>query len=184
VPRPPRIQAAPAIYHLTTRSARDLPLFLDDDDRWTFLAIAESVVARHAWICQAYCLMTTHYHLVVRTTEDAALAAAMKRLNWLYARTTNLKHGGAGHVFGARYSSTLIESDAHLQDAIRYVALNPVRAGLCIRPEDWPWSSHAEALGLRTPQPFFSPIDVLGLFDGRDAYRRYVDAPRPARRAA
>jgi hypothetical protein len=81
----------------------------------------------------------------------------------------------------------MIETDAHLKDACRYVALNPVRAGLCLFPEDWPWSSHSEALGLRPPQSFFDPYDVLGIFDdrvdvARVAYKRYVDTPRPVRR--
>ena len=178
VPRPPRIQAPETFYHLTTRSACGTPLYRDDDDRWIFLAITDSVIRRHRWICHSWCLMTTHYHFVIRTTEDAQLANAMKRLNWLYARTTNARYGGKGHVFGARYSSTLVETDAHLQEATRYVALNPVRAGICLFPEDWPWSSHAEVLGLRAPQPFFDPGDVLAIFDSAAAYKRYVDAPR------
>ena len=187
MPRRPRIQAVETIYHLTTQSACGTPLYGDDDDRWTFLTIAHSVLDRFHFVCIAYCLMTTHYHLLIRTTDDARLADAMKRLNWLYARTHNTRHGGKGHVFGSRYGSTLIETDAHLQDACRYVALNPVRAGLCLFPEDWSWSSHAEALGLREPQPFFDPYDVLGIFDDRPdvarvAYKRYVDTPRPPAR--
>lgn len=184
MPRALRMQATDAVYHLTTRSACGAPLYRDDDDRRTFLAIAGSVIARHRWICHAWCLMTTHYHLVVRTTDDARLAAAMRRLNWLYARSANTRHGGRGHVFDARYRSTVIESDAHLQDACRYVALNPVRAGLCLFPEEWPWSSHGEALGLRVPQPFFQPHNLIGIFGGRRpaaaraAYKRYVDTPR------
>lgn len=183
MPRPPRIQAVETIYHLTTRSARGTPLYLDDTDRWTWLAIAHSVFERFRWICIAWCLMTTHYHLLIRTTDDPQLAAAMKRLNWLYARSANKRHGNKGHVFAARYGSRLVETDAHLQDACRYVALNPVRAGLCLSAADWLWSSHGEALGLRRPQPFFDPDDVLGIFDdrpdiARTAYERYVDTPR------
>jgi putative transposase len=189
VPRRPRIQAVRTIYHLTTQSACGTPLYFDDDDRWTWLAIAHSVFDRFRWVCIAWCLMTTHYHLLIRTTDDARLADAMKRLNWLYASTKNARHGDKGHVFGERYGSTLVETDAHLKDACRYIALNPVRAGVCLFAEDWPWSSHAEALGLRPPQPFFDPHDVLGIFDdcpevARLAYKRYVDAPRVIRRAA
>jgi hypothetical protein len=121
--------------------------------------------------------------LPLRHPHDGRCAACEcdEAPHWLYARTTNTRYGGKGHVFGARYSSTLIETDAHLQDAIRYVALNPVRAGLCVFPEDWPWSSHAEALGLRPSQPFFDPYDVLAIFDGRTAYKRYVETPRSRR---
>jgi putative transposase len=189
MPRRPRIQAVQTIYHLTTQSACGTPLYLDDDDRWTFLTIAHSVLDRFRWICIAWCLMTTHYHLLIRTTDDARLADAMKRLNWLYASTKNARHGDKGHVFGARYGSTLVETDAHLKDACRYIALNPVHAGVCLFPEDWPWSSHSEALGLRRPQPFFDPYDALGIFDdridvARVTYKRYVDTPRPAGYAA
>jgi REP element-mobilizing transposase RayT len=188
MPRRPRIQAVQTIYHLTTQSACGTPLYGDDDDRWIFLTIAHSVLDRFRWVCIAYCLMTTHYHLLIRTTDDARLAHAMKRLNWLYASTRNARYGAKGHVFGERYGSTLVESEAHLKDACRYVALNPVRAGLCLFAEEWRWSSHGEALGIRTPQPFFDPYDVLGLFDDRPdvarvAYKRYVDAPRPTPRA-
>src|SRR5436190_17070101 len=61
MPRRPRIQAVQTIYHLTTQSACGTPLYDDDDDRWTFLTIAHSVLERFRWICIAYCLMTTHY---------------------------------------------------------------------------------------------------------------------------
>jgi REP element-mobilizing transposase RayT len=188
VPRRPRIQAVQTIYHLTTQSISGTPLYGDDDDRWTFLTIAAAVFDRARWSCIAWCLMTTHYHFLIRTTDDASLADAMKRLNWQYARTSNTRYGRKGHAFSARYGSTLVETDALLKDACRYVALNPVRAGLCLYPEDWRWSSHAEALGLREPQPFFQPYDVLGIFDDRAeearvAYKRYVDTPRPPAKA-
>jgi REP element-mobilizing transposase RayT len=134
MPPRPRIQAVQTIYHLTTQSACGTPLYGDEDDRWTFLTIAHSVLDRYRFICIAYCLMTTHYHFLIRTTNDAWVAEAMKRLNWLYASTKNARYGQKGHVFGARYGSTLVETDAHLKDACRYVALNPVRAGACLLP--------------------------------------------------
>lgn len=179
--RIPRIQAPDAIYHLTTRSVRRSPLFRDDIDRMTFIATLSSVASRHGWTCYAYCLMTTHYHVVVRTGDDAALALAMWKLNGFYARSFNRRHGEWGHVFAARYASRMIETDSHLLSACRYVAMNPVHAGLCAHPEEWFWSSYGISLGLRPAPDFFRAKDVLHLFGqgdaAREAWQRFVEAP-------
>src|SRR5262249_47614046 len=73
----------------------------------------------------------------------------MRRLTGAYARRFNEAHGYSGHVFQGRFGSTLIDTDEHLVNAFRYIALNPVSAGLCALPEDWLWSAHAELIGHR-----------------------------------
>ncbi len=180
MPRPPRIQANETIYHLTTRSTRRTALFRDDVDRMIFLATLATVISRHRWTCFGYCLMTTHYHVLIQTGNDGELAAAMLRLNGLYARSFNRRHGERGHVFDARYRSPIVETDSHLLEACRYIAMNPVWAGLCVYPEDWFWSSYGISLGLRPAPDFFRPSTVLRLFgDGdraREAWQRFVEA--------
>ncbi len=85
--------------------------------------------------------MTTHYHLLVRT-PNPDLARGMQRLNACYAQHFNRRHGETGHRFERRYHSVPIETDAHALELIRYLALNPVRAGACRDPASWRWSSY------------------------------------------
>ena len=127
-------------FHVFARRTADGgPLFRDDEDRLTFLALAGTEGRRHGWECHAYCLMGTHYHLVLEAPREA-LSRGLQRLNGLYARYFNLRHDRFGHVFAGRFSARVIEDEAYLYDACAYVVLNPVKAGLCDRVEEWPWS--------------------------------------------
>jgi putative transposase len=141
--RPPRVQAAGALYHLTCRGNRQGEIVRDDADRARFLAITRDVILKRRWICLSYCVMTNHYHLLVRT-PNPDLAAGMHAINHLTARTFNKRHGYSGHLFERRYGSELVETEVHLLETIRYIALNPVRAGLCETPEEWRWSSYPD----------------------------------------
>jgi putative transposase len=131
-------------------------------------------MAERDWVCGAYCLLTTHYHLLIRTPE-ADLASGMQEINSCYGREFNRRYGLEGHVFFRRYHSVMIEREGHLLELGRYVPTNPVRAGLCPRAEDWPWSSYPAHLGLCPPAPFLSPGWLLELFgrDPRSARARY-----------
>ena len=93
----------------------------------------------------------------------------------------NRKHRRTGHLFRNHYSWRPVESEAHLHEAIRYIVLNPVRAGICQKPEDWPWSSYRACAGLDLPPDFLALGDLLGLFGSspakaRAAYRAFVAA--------
>ena len=164
-----RVQIAGGAYHVTSRGVRRQPIFRDDDDRFSFLSLLETVVRRHGWSCLAYCLMSTHYHLVVRTPE-ADLAIGMQRLNGNFALGFNRKYGDTGHLFECRYHSVLIEADAHLIELYRYLAMNPVRAGLCSQPDAWPWSSYPAAVGISSPSLVLTNDWVLTYF-GSDSER-------------
>jgi putative transposase len=142
MPRPPRLQVPNGIYHVTARGNRRQAIFVDDLDRRRFLQILERVVARSAWRPRAYCLMSNHYHFVVETPKPT-LSAGMHCLNSVYARKFNERHGVDGHLFESRFQSFLVETERHLHDVLLYVATNPVRAGLCAHPSEWPWSSFA-----------------------------------------
>jgi REP element-mobilizing transposase RayT len=166
VPRPPSLQIPGAAYHITARAVYGRPLFPEARDCDDFLTLLGKVVYQRDWVCGAYCLMTTHYHLVIRTPE-ADLARGIQSLNACYAQQFNRRHGLEGHVFLRRYQSVMIEREAHLLELGRYLPTNPVRAGLCARAEDWPWSSYAALLGLCAPPAFLSSGWLLGLF-GRD----------------
>jgi len=145
------------------------PIFRDDKDRRHFLKLLDDVVARHEWTCHAFVLMTTHYHLLVRTPSPD-LARGMQRLNACYAQHYNWRHGETGHRFERRYHSVLVESDTHAIELVRYLALNPVRAGACREPAAWRWSSYATIVRRERPPHCFADEWLLAYF-GRDRDR-------------
>ena len=140
MPRAPRVQLAGAIYHVTARGNRGNAIYYDEDDRLLFLGLFDRVVRRHAWRGLAYCLMTNHFHLVIETCEPD-LSRGMHRINFIYAQHLNDRYSLDGHVFGGRFGSRLVTNERQLGRTFRYVAFNPVRAGLCERPSEWRWSS-------------------------------------------
>jgi putative transposase len=127
------------LFHVTTRAVERTPAFFHDIDRVSFLRLLGECVERFEWELYAYCLMTNHYHLILRSTQ-VALSDGMQRLNGLHARRVNLRVRRRGHLFGARYASWIVDTEDHARAACRYVLFNPVRAGLCAQTEDWPWS--------------------------------------------
>jgi REP-associated tyrosine transposase len=159
----PRPQEGGLWYHVGARGVRKLPIVKDDDDRAIFLMNLGEIVERSGWELTAYTVMTNHYHLVLRTPEPN-VAAGMHGLNLIHARAFNKKHGYEGHLFDARYWSEVLDTEHYLFEASRYVLLNPVRAELCQKPSEWPWSSYRQTVGLDPPAEYLS-LDWLELFD-------------------
>ena len=179
MPRGPRVIIPDGIYHLTARGSNRGAIFVFDQDRYDILERIARVVDEYELVCHTYCLMTNHYHLVVGT-PDARLSKAMKALNGGYARRFDARHGRSAHVFRNRFRSELIDSDEYLLTACRYVVLNPVRAGLCGHPAEWPWSSYRALAGLEPAPIFLSEGSVLSYFGNapdraRARYREFVD---------
>jgi putative transposase len=164
VPRAPRDTAA-GIVHVTCHSVWTSHLFHDDVDRLDLLRELAQVVRRAAWTCISYCLMTNHVHVILEV-GDGTLADGMQHLCTRYACRFNSRHGLRGHVFGRRYGTRRIASDAHLVAAFAYVARNPVEAGLCESPADWEWSSYRATIGLAEPASFVDDNRVLRYFGG------------------
>jgi REP element-mobilizing transposase RayT len=142
VPRLPRNRLDDGFFHATARANFGLTLFSDDLDRLDFLQLLRSTVDLFDWRCHAHCLMGTHYHLVLEASREQ-LSQGMRRLNGDYARRSNKRHGRRGHLFEERFSSYVIRDERHLNAAVAYVLQNPVRAGLCTRPQEWQWSAAA-----------------------------------------
>ena len=136
--RLPRYVFPDGTYHVGTRGVDGTSIFRDDDDRRLFLRLFADVVTRNEWIVHTFCLMTNHYHLVVASLREQ-LSDGFHRLNGVYAQAFNRRYARRGHLFGDRYWSGLIESEDELAATCRYVLANPVRAGLCAEPADWPW---------------------------------------------
>lgn len=178
--RPLRTQLEDATYHVTTRGIRKLPVYDDATDRQFWLATLAATVVRYEWICHSYCQMSNHFHLCVETPK-ANIAAGMHFLNSEHAHWFNKRHGFKGHVFEARYYSRVLKTDEQFVDVARYIALNPVRAGLCANAQDWPWSSYAGTVGETPSSTFVSDQRLLAHFDddpacGRTLFRALVEA--------
>jgi putative transposase len=140
MPRPLRTNFPDGYFHVFARGVAETAVFVDDEDRRTFLALLASASNRYRWQFHTLCLMTTHYHFVLESAR-AGLSAGMQWLNGVYAQTFNKRYERHGHLFGGRFGSRVIEDEEYLQAACDYVLLNPVRAGLCERASDWPWSA-------------------------------------------
>jgi REP-associated tyrosine transposase len=163
----PRGNLPAGVYHVTTRTAGPIAMFADDDDRLRYCSgLARTV--RLPLSVRMFCLMKTHVHLLLETHEANVLQTAMKSLNWGYAMWFNKRHGRSGHLFGRRYWCAQVTTVGHLLGATRYIARNPVAAGLCERAEDWRWSSYRACIGL---DDSFEFVDAAPLRDqfGADA---------------
>jgi putative transposase len=151
MPRPPRLQVAGGLYHVTAKGNTGRVAFTDDVDRAHFLGLLSKVVRLYGWSCRSYCVLSTHYHLMFLTPQ-ADIAAGMQYLNSRYAQWANWRREERGHIFEGRYGAVLVKSESHSLEAQRYITMNPVRAGIVRRPEDWPWGSYPALIGLRTPR--------------------------------
>ena len=167
--RAPRLQIAGGFLHITTRGNRGQPIFAHALDPALFAHLLTRNVRRLSWRCHSFCLMPNHYHLVVETPEPN-LSLGMQRLNGVYAKWFNHAHGFEGHLFERRFRSIAVEREAHMLELARYLALNPVRAGLCRHPAEWVWSSYGAMTGA-APVPEFLTCDWLLSLFGSDPKR-------------
>ena len=124
--------------HVTLRGNGKQKIFLDDADYSTFLRMLMTVKKQFEWLIHTYCLMPNHYHLVVETEHP--LPKAMHLLNGRFAHRFNRRHDRSGHLFEGPYEAKPVDSDEYFTECLRYVADNPVRAGLCATAAEWPWS--------------------------------------------
>ena len=166
-----RFEEPDGIYHIGSRGNNGEMMFRDEIDRMEWLRLFAKIAARFRWIGWTYVLMGNHFHFVVQIPYGG-LSRGMQLLNTGYSVRTNKRHGRTGHLVRNRFYSRLVEDEAHLVEAIRYIVLNPVRAGLCRSPADWPWSSYRACAGTELGHPFLSVDRVLGLFGTRPAAAR------------
>jgi len=140
MPRKPRyVFPEYALFHVTARGAGRIPIYRDDDDRRCFLGLLADGATHFGWSFHAFCLMTNHYHLVVEAFRQG-LSDGMQHVNGEYAQGFNGKYARWGHLFGERFWCKPVDEE-ELAVTCRYVLANPVRAGICDRISDWPWSA-------------------------------------------
>jgi putative transposase len=147
MPRAARLVVPGVPHHVTQRGNRCQRTFFDEGDYALYLRLLKFWCARAGTSVWAWCLMPNHVHLVLVPEREDGLAAALAPLHRRYTWEINQREGWRGFLWQSRFASCPMD-EAHLHACLRYVELNPVRAGLARRPEDWRWSSARAHLGL------------------------------------
>ncbi len=174
--RPLRIQYPGAWYHVMNRGASHQKIFLNDDDKKSFLNLLGE--ASQMWSIQvhAFCLLDNHYHLLIHTPRDN-LSRSMRHVNGIYTQRYNRKYGKDGPIFRGRFKAILIDADSYLLDVVRYIDLNPVKAKIVKTPGKYAWGSHHYYLKKRPSINWLLRDEVLGRFANRfnQSIKRYKE---------
>ena len=162
-----------SIYHVVPRGSDRGPIVWDDHDRDSLLGDLAKAATRYAWEVFAWCVMTTHYHVVLRTPA-AGFSSGFHLLNGSHSRRTNRRHERVAHLFQNRPYAVEVKSDAHLVSGILYVVRNPVTARMCEHASQWRFSSYRATVGLAEPPPWLAVGALHELFGGADEFGRLV----------
>jgi REP element-mobilizing transposase RayT len=182
--RKPRLHIPAAFYHVTLRGNHRQDIFFSPDDRTLLNTIVADVIPDYSARLHAYCWMTNHVHMLVQV-GDTPLGRIMLRIASRYARELQTRFHTTGHLFERRYHAVLVDAGAYLQELLRYIHLNPVRARMVDAPEHYPWSSHHTYLGSRR-ESWVTTDFALSLFHpetqhAQAAYDRFLhDKSMPA----
>ncbi len=144
--RKPRVHYPGAVYHVMLRGNARQDIFGDEEDREGFCELLAEGVERFGYRLHGFCLMSNHVHLAAQVGE-VPLSRIMQDLGFRYTQRFNRRHGRVGHLFQGRYKALLVDADSYLVELVRYIHLNPVRAGLVKKAERYPWSGHRAYLG-------------------------------------
>ena len=171
--RPLRIEYPDAHYHVTSRGNERKDVFKSQKDREQFLSYLESAVNRYDAVIHAYCLMSNHYHLLLET-PSGNLSKIMQHINGAYTSYFNVKRKRSGHLFQGRYKAIVIEADEYVQELSRYIHLNPVRANMVVRPEEYRWSSYLDYIGVRKRPDWLETSCIHDHFGkGKERFSKY-----------
>lgn len=173
-----RIEYPAASYHVTSRGNEQKEIFRSKKDREQFLHYLETARERYGAVIHTYCLMNNHYHLLLETPKGN-LSQVMRHLNGAYTTYFNVKRKRFGHLFQGRYKAILVDADEYAKELSRYIHLNPVRAGIVSRPEEYEWSSYRGYIG-KSKSAWLTTDFILGYFDdrissGREKYQKFTE---------
>jgi len=150
MPRIARVFAVNYPHHITQRGNNKETVFFDDKDKEFYLKTLVRYSHEKALEIWAYCLMNNHVHILAVPKKADSLARGIGGINLIYTQYINRKHKRSGRLWQNRFYSTIVEKEPYLWAVARYIELNPVRAKIAIRPEDYPWSSaKAHVTGVR-----------------------------------
>jgi putative transposase len=180
MPRGARLDAPQALHHVMARGIDRQTIFHDDLDRDEFVSRLWKLAGSGAFELFAWALVPNHFHLLLKTARTP-LSQAMRSLLTGHALWFNRRHGRVGHVFQNRYKSIVCEEEPYFLELVRYIHLNPLRAGIVATLEEldgYPYSGHSGIIGC-VPQPWQQTQAVLEWFGSngaraRTAYRRFV----------
>lgn len=156
---------------MTANALHGMSLVRDETDRSTFFDLLIDELVRSEWSILAYSLMTTHYHLLLKLKKPT-LSSGFQRFHSRYARAYNRRHKRRGVVWQRRFHDVYVDSDRHLFECVRYIALNAPRAQVCAAPEDWPWSSYGAAIGAHPTDLIVDEPELLAFFGSRPSTAR------------
>jgi putative transposase len=165
-----------SMHHITTRGNRRSDIFKDEQYYIIYLAILKEVKTKLPFELYCHCLMTNHVHLEIKTT-DISILKIMKRINQIYAQYFNTKYNYIGHLFQDRYHSEIIKGTAQMLTTASYIHLNPVRASMVNRPEEYEYSSYNMYIG-KKEERLISSERILSCFkdnDKRKLYKNFVE---------
>ncbi len=173
--RKPRLHVSGGLYHVILRGNARQDVFFSPADRRYFYDLLAEGVERFGYRVHAFCLMTNHLHLALQAGE-LPLSVGLQNLAFRYTRYLNARLERAGHLFGGRFKAFLVDQDRYALALVRYIHLNPVRAGMVKTPLAYTYSSHRAYLG-QEKLPWLTTDWVLGQFGSRSGAAR----PRYAR---
>ena len=173
-----RIVDVEAVYHVVVRGNNKGVILWDAHDGEVFTGELAAVATKYKWDVFAWCLLTNHYHVLLRAPEHG-LSLGFQQLNGDYSRRTNRRHDRVDHLFRNRFRWVEVLGDAHLVGAILYIARNPVHAGLCGHARDWRYGSYRATAGVDSAPRWLVVDQVLRLFgptpnQARAEYERLV----------
>ena len=151
MPRKPRLSVPGALHHIMSRGIEGHPIFNDAIDREHFVSLLSAEIKRSGYKCYAWVLMKNHYHLLVRANESP-LYCLMRPLNSKYARWFRKKYKSRGYLFQDRFKSLATQDQGYIEELVRYIHLNPLRAGICktfAELDRFSWSGHAVLISRR-----------------------------------
>ena len=175
--RPLRIQYSGAWYHVMNRGTAHQFIYQTEKHRHFFLSLLAEVNLRYQAEIHAYCLMSNHYHLLLRTPLPN-LNRIMRHIDGIYTQHYNKSLNRDGPLFRGRYKSCLIEAENYLLQTSRYIHLNPVVAKIVANPEDYKWSSYRYYINLESPPSWLTIFDTLQFFETNtyQFYQNFVKA--------
>ncbi|MDD2338408.1 MAG: transposase, partial [Geobacteraceae bacterium] len=180
MPRQARIDGEGALHHIICRGIERKEIFSDDLDRDDFVSRLENVLAQTSTRCYAWALIPNHFHLLLQT-GSVPVATVMRKLLTGYATKFNRRHGRQGHLFQNRYKSILCQEEPYLLELVRYIHLNPLRAGVVSSLEElrgYRYCGHSRILA-RKSDPWIATEQVLTRFGkrmkaSRNAYEAFI----------
>lgn len=181
MPRQPRLEMPGIPLHVIQRGVNRCAIFIDDDDRHHYRRLLREACQRYEVAVHAFVLMDNHVHLLVGAGIAGHISRALRLAGQTYVQAFNHRHRRSGTLWQGRFKSSMVESDGYLLNVMRYIELNPVRAAMVARADDYRWSSvHTHVAGARdplvTPHPAYVALGADPTARAA-AYRQWLHAP-------